>query len=162
MVLVIQALTELGFEVTDMDRRVPDGSPRYEDLQIADRTVAGWVALGEIKGYAGSGGKTADLIKMERFVAHYVHEHGGYPAARWYLVNHFLETDPDRRPEPLAGSTNDVAAFTEEGGLVWSTAQLFRLLMAVRAKRVTSSEVRALLREATGRLRLPDEWKPDS
>lgn len=157
--LVIRALTELGFEVTDMDQMVPGGSPRYEDLQITDPSADGWVALGEIKGYSGSGGKTGDLTKMARFATHYVQEHTHLPSAEWYLVNHFLERDPDRRPDPLAGATDDVASFAEDGGLVWSTIQLFSLLMAVRATRVDATEVRALLRETTGRLKIPDEWR---
>lgn len=139
---------------------MPDGSPRYEDPQTTDRAVAGWVALGEIKGYAGSGGKTADLMKMERFVAHYVHEHGSYPSARWYLANHFRETDPDRRPEPLAGATNDVAAFAEEAG--WcgrlTLAQLFRLWVVggSRAGNTPTTELRLSTRRSAAALMSPE------
>ena len=143
------ALTEIGFDVEDSDTLARPGD-YLQDMVVRDSELPEWVVLGEVKGYT-KGAKTEVVAQFTRFAMRYVSEHGREPNALWYLVNQFLGRDPNERQPALHGKDDDVKAFAELGGLVIDTVQLFRLLMAVRRRTITSWAARSGLRDQTGR-----------
>ena len=147
-VAVASALAAVGYAVTDSDeKRLADGSPLLEDLQISDDD---WIAIVEVKGYAKSGGKTADLLKIARAAVAFERATGHPPNARWYVINHNSSLTPDQRPEVLAGAVMDVQEFKQDDGLVVDTRDLFAVVQAVETGRMTPSEARAIFREQSG------------
>jgi hypothetical protein len=147
--IVAECLTDLGFNVQDMDQVYPLGK-RREDLQVRDPATPDWVALVEVKGYA-TGAKVNDLLRFGRFRTRYVQDHGEDAAAVWYMVNQFNEDDPGVRPPVLASNEAELETFAADGGLAIDTADLFQLWMAVREGSVTATQARAALVRATGR-----------
>jgi hypothetical protein len=91
---------------------------------------------------------------MARFAALQVVRTGVLPTTRWYVVNQFLNTDPDTRRRPLAGSEDDLAVFAEDGGLVIDTRDLFLLARRVDDGEMSTSAARLLLRRAAGVLHM--------
>lgn len=153
--LVTQALVTLGFTVTDQDQVNPPND-RLEDLRVTSNEHPDWVALAEVRGYA-KGAAQSDLLRLSgRFARRYVVEAGKEPTALWYVVNHFLNEDPGRRPEALAGNDREVDVFREEGGLIIDTRDLFRAIRDVEGGKASQDEVRTSLVEATGRWK----WSP--
>lgn len=157
--VVARALRELGFEVTEMDAAVEDKAQLLEDLQVRDPASPGWVALVEVRGYAG-GAKTSDFQRIARFANRFESLKGQPPDARWYIVNHLLGRDPALRERIFAGQEDDTAAFAEDHGLAIETRQLFKLLEVARSKRVAAQEIREHLRYATGVFAMPSGWCP--
>jgi hypothetical protein len=145
-----KALTELGFEVVDSDvEREDAGEPLLEDLQIRN---GDWVAIVEVRGYAKSGGKTSDLLRLGRAATSFERRHGSAPTARWYVVNHHMTTSPSRRPPVLAGAESDIDEFALVGGLVVDARHIFALVQGVRQGKVDADAVRAALVQASGRV----------
>jgi hypothetical protein len=151
---VNEALTELGYIVTDVDE-VMEGSAHLEDLDIRDPDDEDWVAIVEVRGY-NSGAALNDLLRLGRFAERFRDREGRGPSARWYVVNQFVGQDPGTRPPVLDGNDKDFSAFVEDGGMLADTADLFRLLMQVRAGELSADEARAVLRATSGRLNLPE------
>ena len=144
---VTVALEEIGFEVRQMDREIQNRAAKLEDLQVTVPNVE-WEALAEVRGY-GSGAKTNDLIRLERFVTHFVLRMGRRPGAVWYIVNQFIRTDPDTRQRPLSGASEDIQTFAEGGGLVIDTKDLFLLWNAVSSNTLSASDAISMLRESS-------------
>lgn len=139
------AFERLGFDVTDVDEvRTANGMVRVEDLHLTDPDNPDLRILAEVKGYTG-GAKARDLIQISQHVVRYVQREGVAPDRTWYVVNQFLNKDPDLRQPPLVGATEDVDAFADEGGLVIDTRELFRLAEMTSAGRVTQIEARSQL-----------------
>lgn len=147
--VVAECLTDLGFNVQNMDKVYPSRD-RREDLQVTDSDNPGWVALVEVKGYT-TGARVNDLLRFGRFRTRYVQDHGEDAAAVWYVVNQFNEDDPGIRPPVLASNEAELETFAANGGLAIDTADLFQLWMAVRGGSVTATQARAALVRATGR-----------
>lgn len=150
---VNQALSTLGFVVTDGDKDLKPGQPKTEDLRIADPQDPTWISLTEVKGYA-KGGKTGDLQRMNRYHALHIRKTDSSPSALWYVVNQFLDQDPEVRSTLLEGADDDVEVFGELGGLVIDTRDLFRLVYMVESAAVTPQEARDWLRSQQGRFEL--------
>lgn len=152
---VQNALETFGFEVEDSDdKRKRDDKSLLEDLQVRDDD---WCAIIEVRGYAKSGGKTHDLLRLGRAAAIFAKVVGEPPAARWYVVNQSFSKNPDSRPLVMQGAGEDVAEFAESGGLVIDTRDIFQLLRDVETGTRSRDEVRTILMEATGRLELPEK-----
>jgi hypothetical protein len=145
----IKALEELEFGVEDMDEELPPNSQRIEDLRLSDPDEPNWTNITEVRGYTG-GAKVSDLQRIGRFAGLYLRENGAFPTSRWYLVNQFLDADPDTRQPPLLGAEDDVQVFAEDGGLVIDTRDLFQLVRAVEDGRMSRADARRLLRSSTG------------
>lgn len=129
---VAKALEDIGFNVTDVDELIGKQGPKREDLRLGHSTKGGekWNAIVEIRGYARSGGTTADLLRLNRFSNLYEKETGQAADKRIYIVNGQLELLPPQRQKPLASATEDLEIFTDSDGiLIWSL-DLFRALKA--------------------------------
>lgn len=130
---VAKCLDNIGFTVDFIDEQIGQGEPKKEDLRLKhiDKEGKEWVAIVEARGYARSGGTTADLLRLSRFADMYKIETGKYPDSRIYIVNGQLELLPSERQEPLISAKDDLRIFAESNGvLIWSV-DLFRALKAV-------------------------------
>lgn len=148
---VVQSLREIGFEVIDVDAQISSPGDRREDIRVLDPSAPGWIALGEVRGYA-RGAQLNDLLRLTRFVTRFVRDEGREPDATWYVVNQMLATDPATRPLPLEANPEEVETFAEDGGLILDTRELFALRMKVRQGQIGAEEARRLLRGARKRL----------
>ena len=154
---VIDALLVLGYEVENVDDTdAAKGTHKVEDLRVSDPDASEWTNITEVRGYTG-GAKAGDLQRLGRFAALYLQRTGAFPASRWYVVNQFLNTDPDPRRPPLAGGEDDLAVFAEDGGLVIDTRDLFHLAQRVESGTTSPAAARALLHHSTGVLQLPED-----
>ena len=152
---VIDALETLGYVVENVDNEDTgvSGQPKVEDLRLKDPDEPERTNITEVRGYTG-GAKVSDLQRIARFAALQVVRTGVLPTTRWYVVNQFLNTDPDTRRRPLAGSEDDLAVFAEDGGLVIDTRDLFLLARRVDDGEMSTSAARLLLRRAAGVLHM--------
>ena len=146
---VMATLAEFGLSVVDVDATSATKGDKLEDLRIADPLLPGWIALAEVRSYAG-GAQLKDLFRISRFDARFALAADRLPDRLWYVVNHFSGTDPHSRPMPLSASPGEVAAFADNRGLVVDTRDLFRLRVWVRQSPDRRERVRRLLRESTG------------
>ncbi|MSZ76798.1 MAG: hypothetical protein F2667_06785 [Actinobacteria bacterium] len=152
---VIEALTALGYEVTDADARLQAGDRKLEDLNLSDPDAPSWLNITEIKGYGNRSGKTSDLIPLTgRYSTAYRARTGHAPNSRWYIINQKFETAPSSRPTIFAGAADDIAEFALENGLAIDTRDLFKLVTDVEAGTRTAADVRKLLKSQTGVLQL--------
>ncbi len=142
---VVLAFTDLGFDVQDLDEeRDRSGLARVEDLNLTCPDQPEVRILAEVKGYA-KGAKAGDLIQIGHHAVRYTQRQGVPPDRSWYVINQFIDRDPDLRPAPLAGAVEDVAAFADGGGLIIDTRELFQLAEAVSGGRVAAEAARAAL-----------------
>jgi hypothetical protein len=127
---VAKALEDIGFNVAEVDKLVGEKKPKREDLRLQHLPKGGeqWNAIVEVRGYARSGGTTADLLRLARFAELYKKETGKAPDKRIYIVNGEQDLPPSQRQKPLASATEDLRIFSESDGvLIWSI-DLFRAL----------------------------------
>jgi hypothetical protein len=143
------ALEEFGFEVTNVDADIATKGDLLEDLRVEDSEAPGWISLVEVRGYAG-GAKVGDFQRIGRFVERYILAERKSPASRWYIVNQFLDRDPDARPQPPLSNSSDVQIFAESGGLVIDTRALFQELNEARTFPEKKMHIRQNLRDSTG------------
>ncbi len=127
---VAEVFEQIGFDVTRIDDTVGENVPKREDLRLQERSQIdnGWTAIVEVRGYAKSGGTTADLLRLDRFANMYERETGRPPDKRIYVINGQIQLLPSQRQEPLASATEDIGIFAESDGLIISTLDLFRAL----------------------------------
>lgn len=148
---VASALTTLGFAVVNSDeRQAAKGSAKREDLEVKSAAHAGWVALAEIKGYENRSAKTSDITQLQKAAAFYERDHDKKPDSLWYIINANHGKLPDARSIPLASSPDDVEIFAEDGGAVIDTRELFRMVRAVQAGTLSTSDAVAALVSARG------------
>jgi hypothetical protein len=77
-----------GLTVVDADELSENAQFKQEDLRIID---GDWVCLAEVKGYK-KGAKASDLLQIGKAVEVYIERGNKRPDARWYIVNHNLQT----------------------------------------------------------------------
>ncbi len=151
---VLQSLRELEFIVQDMDTLRPQDD-LLEDVQVRVAHNDDWVALAEVRAYERAGANTADLLRLTgRFAKRFIRETGREPSALWYIVNQFWSRSPNERLRQRSLRKGDVEAFAVDHGLVIDTTQLYRLILAVRADRLSTTDARRSLVEATGEFTL--------
>lgn len=159
---VSNVLGEIGFTVVDVDEvreATAPGSEKLEDLRISLAVKGGnWTALSEVRGYSKGGAKTADLIRITgRFSKRYIAETGTEPDALWYIVNHdFDKVAPPDRKLALTEQPKDIKTFSEDGGLVIDTVELFRLYSRIEKGEVTPEQARNTLMSSVGTFRAND------
>lgn len=146
---VASALSNLGFNVRDMDEAAAAGVAKMEDLRIADSSDPGWTNITEVKGHT-RGAKTSVFIDISRFATSYLLAENELPTSRWYVVNQYRNDPPETRPDLLPGAASDVASFALDGGLVIDTRTLFQLVRSVEDGDLEADEVRKSLRTSTG------------
>lgn len=148
---VARVFTQIGFAVESVDQTLPPGTPRREDLRLTDPSdpTQRWQAIVEVRGYARSSGKTADLQKIHRHASLYRRQHATLPNKRIYVINGEVELLPTQRQQPLASAQEDIEEFAQCDGLIIWTLDLFR---AVNAPNPTpSSALLRSIKEGVGR-----------
>lgn len=129
---VAKALSTIGFSVTKADELIAEKEPKREDLRLKHVSESGeeWNAIVEVRGYAHSGGKTSDLIRINRFAKLYEKETGKAPDKCIYIVNGQIELpSPNRRQEPFVSNTEDLDVFrSDSNGIVIWSIDLFRAM----------------------------------
>jgi hypothetical protein len=144
----IDALRQLEFDVENVDGDLPPDTDS-EDLRLRDPHDPTWTNITEVRGYADAA-KPDDLQRIAQFAQHFSNRTGSLPASCWYIVNQFFSADPDFRPPPLEERQEIIKLFEKIGGLVLDSRELFQLVRAVDASRMTSAEARRMLRRSTG------------
>jgi hypothetical protein len=150
---VLETLIELGFAPQDMDSVHPAGD-RREDLRITTPDDPTWEAIAEVRGYQ-AGAKVNDFLRLSRFAVRYAAEKQRSPSAIWYIANIFIRQSPSERPPMLDSSNDEVEEFSNAGGLVVDTRDLFRLRRAVQDGHLDKVAARRLLTAKTGRFKYP-------
>jgi hypothetical protein len=146
---IIDALRQLEFDVEEAREHLPSGTSEVEDLRLLDPQESSWSNITEVRGYPDEA-KHSDLQRLAQFAKLFSNRTGSSPSSRWYVVNHFLNTDPDMRQPPFDDRKEDVELFAKVGGLVLDTRELFLLVRAVDAGRMAPAEARRRLRSSTG------------
>jgi hypothetical protein len=144
----IDALRQLEFDIEDVDGHLPPNT-EVEDLRLRDPDDPSWTNITGVRGYADSA-KPDDLQRIAQFAELFSNRTGSLPGSCWYIVNQFLSTDPDLRHPPLEDRQEVVELFRQIGGLVLGTRELFQLVRAVDASRMTPADARRKLRSSTG------------
>lgn len=140
-----------GFRVASMDEIIPEGTPKKEDLRIITELPSGynWEAIVEIRGYARSGGTTADISRLGRFALFYQSEKGKMPDKIIYVVNGQIELNPSQRQPPLISSPEDVKEFSEQNGLLMSTIDIYNASNTMDAE--NDMDIRSSITDKAGR-----------
>jgi hypothetical protein len=125
---VSKVFREIGFDVELLDQELASNQSRREDIRLRIPQNNDWEAIVEVRGYARSVGQTADLQRLGRFAMLFYKEKGRYPNKKLYVVNGELELSPSLRQDPLAPAKEDLETFAEDGGLVISTLDLFKVM----------------------------------
>ncbi|MET7770194.1 hypothetical protein [Nocardia sp. NPDC005366] len=146
---VTHALTELGFDVTNLDRQLAEGQAKQSDLSV---TEGDWTAMVEVKGYT-KGAKSNDLLAVGRHRRIYERAHKEVQRM-WYIANAFRLDPPASRPNILDGADEHVTEFAQDDGLIIDTRELFDMIKRVEMGGLTAESARAILKAATGRLQL--------
>lgn len=148
---VRDALTRLGFEVSDSDEQAfTQGTAKREDLQVRVGSDPGWTALVEVKGKA-RGAAVRDVIQLAKAGAIYASKNGRLPDGEWYVINANNTQPPSDRPVPLGTSKEDVDHHAKVDNLVViDTRELFVLLRAVDSGVMEPALARKSLIAATG------------
>lgn len=146
----VESLEALGFTVINVDHaRLAAQQALVEDLHISVPERPDFHILGEVKGYT-RGAKASDLIQIGQHALRYLQREGLPPDRCWYIVNQFLEKDPDDRQAPLPGAQEDISVFAEGGGLIIDTRELFLLSQRVADGALSPETAREMLLNATG------------
>lgn len=117
-----EVLSDLGFEVRNMDAELSQGEPKREDLRLTLPDRPDWQALVEVKGYT-SGTRTNDARQIREHRDLYTADEGRTPDLTVWLANPFRTMDPSARPA-LDPNVKDAAA--NVGAVYVLAADLYR------------------------------------
>ena len=129
---VVDILTDLGFEVLDMDKTLPETEPKREDLRLTHQDYPDWKAIVEVKGYS-RGTRTNDSRQIREHRERYIIEKGRAPSLTLWLANPYRGTDPSSRPPPdrnvgdTAEQIGAVHALASDLYLRWTLVKTGRL-----------------------------------
>ena len=114
--LVIEALKELGLEVT----KLPKGS--HADFEV--KLNGDLIAVSETKGLAGS----ATLQDLRQLLDYYTEQRDieKRSVKGIFIVNHYRNEEPSKRGDPLTKDANDL--MSKHGFQLLTTAKLYELL----------------------------------
>lgn len=132
-----QVLSDLGFEVRNMDAERSQGEPKREDLRLTLPDRPGWEALAEVKGYT-SGTRTNDALQIRKFRERYIAEERRPPELTLWLANPFRTLDPSSRPAP---DQNVKEAAANVGAVHVLATDLYRQWRLVAADRLGADTV---------------------
>lgn len=96
---VSELLTDLGFQVRDMDAEVEQWEPKREDLRLTLKGNPEWEAIVEVKGYT-RGTRTNDGRQIREHRERYFAEEGRLPDLTVWLANPDRTSDPSSRVAP--------------------------------------------------------------
>jgi hypothetical protein len=148
---VLEALTDLGFIVRDMDDHHDEKTgAKLEDLRVDDPSAPDWHCLTEVKGYT-KGAKVNDVSQVTgRPVAAYTKETGDFPSTVWHIVNAWRGTAPSTRRVAIPND-DDLKPLTDAIGTLVDTRDLFEAWRDVQAGKIEADSVRTSLRSALTR-----------
>lgn len=148
---VLAALTDLGFDVEDMDQ-VWEPRARREDFRIRVSDDSTWMVLGDATGTT-KGAKLSKLSALQSHLVKYVIEERPPVEPRlWLLVNHLLHRNPTTRG-PLF-TEGDERVLKEANALAIDTAALFVLVRACQGSDERARAARDWLRSSVGQITL--------
>ena len=148
---VIDLLSDLGFEVRDMDEERSENEPKREDLRLTLQDLPSWEALVEVKGYP-SGTKTNDARQIREHRDLYIREDHKTPDLTLWLANPYREMDPSSRP----ATDQNVGRIAESIGAVHVlSTDLYRQWSLVAAGKLDKDVVIKSLVDAS-----PGLWTP--
>ena len=148
---VMRILTELGFEVEDVDATRSPNEPRREDLRLTHENRPDWRAIVEVKGYS-HGTKTADSRQIREHRDRYMVEEGRTPELTVWLANPFRGMDPSSRLRP---DGNDGAAAEQIGAVHVLASDLYQQWTFAKTGRLEEGAVAHSLMSAD-----PGLWVP--
>ena len=96
-----EILSNIGFNVRDMDAEREKGEPKREDLRLAHPAAPNWEAIVEVKGYPNDA-RTNDTRQIREYRDRYMGEEGRSPELTLWLANPHRHLDPAARPAPNA------------------------------------------------------------
>lgn len=141
------ALTELGFNVRDMDLEWNE-KERREDFRITDDQAPGWLVLGDATGVRGNA-KGSKIATLRGYVTKYVFEEKPDKLpGMWFLLNREIDRDPNTRSTILR--SDEVEPFAADQGLILDTTALFVLLRHAERHPDDKPAIRDYLRGASG------------
>lgn len=148
---VLEAFTDLGFIVRDMDDHHDEkAGAKLEDLRVDDVSVPDWHCIAEVKGYT-KGAKVNDVSQITgRPVAAFTKETGDFPSTVWHIVNAWRGTSPSTRPVAIPND-DDLKPLTDAAGALIDTRDLFEAWRDVQAGKVEADAVRESLHSALTR-----------
>ncbi|MEU3472665.1 hypothetical protein [Rhodococcus sp. NPDC006774] len=157
---VTAALTELKFEVVDLDADTPEGKPKIGDLEVSHPDFPDWKIMAEVKGKT-KGAALNDLFALQTHRRVYEQTRPTLSGV-WYLVNaERRKPDPGSRPVPLESATDEIDTFAEDHGLVIDTRDLFQLVKSVQLQLISERVAAEALIEQYGRFKLPVGQTPN-
>lgn len=140
--VVRRALSDLGFDVVDVDATRDPGDPKAEDLYVTDSDVPDWCAIAEVKGYA-KGPRTNDLSQIRTHKERFRDRENRWPDATWWIVNPSRGIDPSNRPT----LNKDVEKACQLAGVAAiSSTELYRIWIDVLLGELEAVEARRQLR----------------
>ena len=148
---VSEILSDLGFEIRDMDAGLRPNEQKHEDLRLTLPNRIDWEAIVEVKGYT-NGTRTNDSRQIREHREHYIAEKGRPPDLTMWLVNHFRHMDPSSRPSPNSNA-GDAAA--NVGAVHVLATDLYRLWVLAQIGELEAGNIVEELIQAT-----PGLWKP--
>lgn len=96
-----EILSNIGFNVRDMDAELQGGKPKREDLRLAHPAEPNWEAIVEVKGYPNDA-RTNDTRQIREYRERFIQEEGHPPKLTLWLANPHRQLDPAARPVPNA------------------------------------------------------------
>jgi hypothetical protein len=150
---VLVALTQLGFEVEDMDHTWSDRE-RREDFRISDADAPGWLVIADATGVA-KGAPGSKIATVLGYLTKYVLEvkPSELPGI-WIIVNRLFHRDPMTRGDIYRA--DDLAVLTSQNGLAIDSAALFLLTQAVESDSDRARSCRTWLRRTIGQVSTED------
>ncbi len=148
---VSEILTDLDFQVRDMDANVKPNEAKREDLRLTLDDQPDWEAIVEVKGYP-NGTKTNGARQIREQREHYRDEKGQFPDLTVWLANPFRRIDPSSRPSP--GSQVEEAA-ANIGALHVLSTDLYKQWALMKRGKLDAHDVVKSLTDAE-----PGLWRP--
>ena len=148
---VRKVLSDLGFDVQDMDSAVEPGQPKREDFRLTHDQHTNWEAIVEVKGYM-KGTRTNDARQIREHRERYIVEEGKRPDLTLWIANPYRTTDPSTRPAP-DGNVREAARLI--GAVYLLASDLYQQwVLVAEGSRHTSDVVKGLLGSD------PGQWTP--
>lgn len=141
---VSEILSDLGFDVRNMDADRQPNEAKREDLRLTLDYQPDWEAIVEVKGYT-NGTKTNDKRQIREYRESYILEKGRFPNLTIWLANPFRETDPSSRTAPVV---REEKAAADIGAVHVLSTDLYKQWALVKSGKLDASDVVQRLMDA--------------
>ena len=146
-----QLLSDLGFEVQNMDATRLPNEPKREDLRLTQPGRPEWEAVVEVKGYT-RGIATNDTRQINEHVKSYIAEKGHQPDLIVWITNAYRHEDPSLRRGP---DSNVEERSQHIDAVHVSSSDLYRQWVRAQTGEVTRDRIVQQLSDAK-----PGLWSP--